>query len=422
MMQRLLCAWIFGCCLSSPAFAQTNKLIKDLESKRETLQQQMAETETLLATTKRDVGSQLNNLALLTGQMEERQRYLSLLAEGLQAIDNEIIRLNQHLNQLENELNDKRQNYAASLKFMRKTRSIEDKLLFIFSAKTLEQSYRRMRYIREYANYQQKQGQEIMRKQEETRLKQTELQQVRTTQDSLLKEQQAEQKKLETQEKQQRTLIANLQKRQRNLQNEIARKRREADQLNKRIDRLIAEELERSRREAEATAKAKSKNKNSDKAKNAPVEAYNPNTSVDRKLSDNFAANQGKLPVPITGPYVITGHYGQYSVEGLKNVRLDNKGMNLRGKPGAQARAIFQGKVAAVFKLNGLFNILIRHGAYISVYCNLSSATVKSGDNVETGQPLGPVYSDPARSGRTELHFQLRKEKQKLNPEIWLGQ
>lgn len=55
---------------------------------------------------------------------------------------------------------------------------------------------------------------------------------------------------------------------------------------------------------------------------------------------------------------------------------------------------IFNGKVAAVFKLNGLFNILIRHGAYISVYCNLSSASVKQGDMVTTKQAIGQVFSD----------------------------
>ncbi len=101
-------------------------------------------------------------------------------------------------------------------------------------------------------------------------------------------------------------------------------------------------------------------------------------------------------------------------------IKLDNKGIDIQGKPGAQACAIFNGKVAAVFQLNGLFNILIRHGDYISVYCNLSSASVKSGDNVTTRQNLGQIFSDASDNGRTVLHFQLRREKEKLNPEPWL--
>ena len=104
-----------------------------------------------------------------------------------------------------------------------------------------------------------------------------------------------------------------------------------------------------------------------------------------------------------------------------QKVKLDNKGIDIQGKPGAQARAIFDGKVAAVFQLNGLFNILIRHGNYISVYCNLASASVKTGDTVTTRQALGQVFSDGADNGRTVLHFQLRKEKEKLNPEPWLN-
>ena len=125
--------------------------------------------------------------------------------------------------------------------------------------------------------------------------------------------------------------------------------------------------------------------------------------------------------MPITGPYIITSHYGAYAVEGLRNVKLDNKGIDIQGRPGAQARAIFDGKVAAVFQLNGLFNVLIRHGSYISVYCNLSSASVKTGENVTTKQTIGHVFSDGSDDGRTVLHFQLRHEKEKLNPESWIN-
>lgn len=182
----------------------------------------------------------------------------------------------------------------------------------------------------------------------------------------------------------------------------------------------------RARREAAARKKAESKEGKSSSAsrgttkKAAPLEAYSM-SKADRELSGNFAGNRGKLPMPISGPYIITSHYGQYAVEGLRNVKLDNKGIDIQGKPGAQARAIFDGKVAAVFQLNGLFNVLIRHGNYISVYCNLSSASVKSGDTVKTKQAIGQVFSDATDNGRTVLHFQLRKEKEKLNPEPWLN-
>ncbi len=248
----------------------------------------------------------------------------------------------------------------------------------------------------------------------------------------MLKEREGEKVKLEAQEKEKRILVANLQKKQRGLQNEINKKRREANQLNARIDKLIAEEIERARKRAqeearrEEAARRKAQGKEGQsagtgaKTKSKPLEVYTM-SKADRELSGNFAANRGKLPMPISGAYIITSHYGQYAVEGLRNVKLDNKGIDIQGKPGAQARAIFDGKVAAVFQLNGLFNVLIRHGNYISVYCNLSSASVKSGDTVKTKQHIGEVFSDGTDNGRTVLHFQLRREKEKLNPEPWLN-
>ena len=123
--------------------------------------------------------------------------------------------------------------------------------------------------------------------------------------------------------------------------------------------------------------------------------------------------------MPITGPYVIVGRYGQYAVDGLKNVRLDNKGIDIKGQAGAKARAIFDGEVSAIFKYNGLSNVLIRHGNYISVYCNLSTVTVSKGAKVTTKSEIGTIHQDA--SGSAVLHFQLRKETAKLNPEKWLG-
>lgn len=418
----------------SPLLAQSNKLIKELESKRGALQKQIAESETLLITTKKDVGSQLNGLAALTGQIEERKRYILTINNDVESIERELSSLERQLTRLQRDLRDKKKKYESSVQYLYKNRSIEEKLMFIFSAKSLAQTYRRMRYVREYATYQRLQGEEVLKKQEQVNRKKTELQQVKVAKEGLLKEREEEKVKLEAQEKEQKLLVANLKKKQRGLQNELNKKRREANQLNARIDRLIAEEIEKARKRAaeearrEAAARKKAGEKNEKtatastpaKPKAQPLETYSM-SKVDRELSGNFANNRGKLPMPITGAYIITSHYGQYSVEGLRNVKLDNKGIDIQGKPGAQARAIFNGKVAAVFKLNGLFNILVRHGNYISVYCNLSSASVKQGDDVTTKQTLGRIFSDGADNGRTVLHFQLRKEKEKLNPEPWLN-
>lgn len=137
-------------------------------------------------------------------------------------------------------------------------------------------------------------------------------------------------------------------------------------------------------------------------------------SSEDRRLSSNFESNRGRLPMPITGAYKIVSHFGQYNVEGLKNVTLDNKGINIQGSSGALARSIFDGEVSAVMSFNGSMIVMVRHGSYISVYCNLRSVSVRKGQKVSTRQALGTVGADKI------LQFQLRKETAKLNPEAWV--
>ena len=432
MMKRFLVGVVCCLWLAVRLSAQSNQLIRELESKRGALQKQIAESESILQNTKKDVGSQLNGLAVLTGQIEERKRYILAINNDMEAIQRELASLGRQLNRLERELKDKKEKYEASVQYLYKNRSIEEKLMFIFSAKDLSQTYRRLRYVREYATYQRLQGEEILKKQEQIRKKQAERRQVMAAKENLLKEREEEKVKLEAQEKERRTMVADLQRKQKGLQNEINKKRKEANRLNARIDKLIAEEIERARkraeeearREAAARKKAAAKDRSMAAAGKAvaskPLETFSM-SKADRELSGDFASNRGRLPMPISGPYVIVSHYGQYAVPGLRNVKLDNKGMDIQGKAGAQARAIFNGKVVAVFQLNGLFNILIRHGSYISVYCNLSTASVKSGDTVKTKQPIGQVFSDGTDNGRTVLHFQLRREKEKLNPELWLN-
>ena len=446
-MKRILFILLLVC-VPLLMMAQSNKRIKELELKRSDLQKQIAETEELLKTTNKSVGSQLNGLNALTGQIAERHRYIENINADLIAVDSELVYIDRQLDSLNIGLEEKKRRYEASLKYLYKNHSIQEKLMFIFSAESLSQTYNRLRYVREYATYQRLQGNEIIRKQEQISLKQAELDSVRNEKIHLLAERAQEKRKLEVQEQQAQQVIKDLRSKQKGLQDEINKKRREANQLNNQIDKLIAIEIENARKRAEEEARkeaeARKKTEAEAKAKAAenktasapatakpaapaakPATAAKPEvysmSKADRELSSDFAANRGKLPMPITTSYIIVSHYGQYNVAGLRNVTLDNKGIDIQGKPGAQARAIFNGKVAAVFQLNGLFNVLVRHGSYISVYWNLAKSDVKQGDNVSTKQVLGTVYSDASDNNRTVLHFQLRKEKDKLNPEVWLN-
>ena len=423
----LLC---LTCLFLLDASAQTTKKIQELENQRNELQQQIAASETLLRSTKKDVKSQLDNLALINGQIEDRKKYIRSIENDVQSLNNEINTLQRQLRGLQRELKDKKDKYGASVQYMYRNKSIQEKLMFIFSAENLSQTYRRLRYVREYADYQRLQAIEIERKQKQVEAKKAELETTRSAKEKLLQEGEAEKKKLEKQEKDKQTILNGLKRKQRNIQNEINKKRRSANRLNAQIDRLIEQEIEKARKRAEEEARKKAKEeaakkgtKPIDKSKvvenpavKGTVDKFRMNTE-DRKLSGTFEKNKGILPMPITGPYVIVGRYGQYAV--TKNVRLDNKGIDIRGKAGAKARAIFDGEVSAIFKYNGLNNVLVRHGNYISVYCNLSTVVVTKGAKVTTRQEIGTVHADA--SGNPILHFQLRKETTKLNPEVWLG-
>ena len=254
-MRYFLIAIILLLGTSTTLLAQSNKLIKELESKRGALQKQIAETESLLKTTKKDVGSQLNGLAALSGQIEERKRYINSINKDVDAIGDELYKLERQLGVLRKDLADKKKKYESSVQYLYKNKSIEEKLMFIFSADNLTKMYRRLRYVREYATYQRLQGEEILKKQEQINRKRAELQQVKAAKESLLKERESEKAKLEVQEKEKRTLVANLKKKQQGLQSEIRRKKTEANRLNARIDRLIAEEIEKARKRAEEEAR-----------------------------------------------------------------------------------------------------------------------------------------------------------------------
>ena len=191
-------------------------------------------------------------------------------------------------------------------------------------------------------------------------------------------------------------------------QRENAAQRERAEQAAREAEaaRLAAE------RKAEADAK-RSKKEIAEVKENAHEALTVP--SADRALSGAFEQNRGRLPMPITGSYRVVSHFGQYNVEGLKGVTLDNKGINILGSPGAQARSIYNGEVSAVFGFSGSMVVMVRHGSYISVYCNLSSVCVSRGQKVSTRQALGTVGRDHI------LQFQLRHNMAKLNPESWIG-
>lgn len=450
---RFLAVLLAMLCASFTLTAQTNKKIKKLQSERTTLEKQISESEKMLKTTKKDVASQLNNLMVISSQITKQQNYVQSVHNEVSALQGDITELQKQLTALEKDLADCKQKYRRAVTQLNRNRLGQSKWKFILSANSFRQMSRRMRYITEYSKYQRAQGEIIRQKEDTIKAKRAELLATKQEKNALLQEGKEQQARLEQQKQDRQKVVNSLNAKQKQLQNTIAQNKKRQKQLDARIDKLIQEEIaaaERRRKEAEARRRAEAERKRKEEERRAAAankkaaagkkpSASNKKTSTkptkpaertatprfyeednaDRALNGSFQANKGRLPMPITGSYFISAHYGQYNVEGLRGVQLDNKGINITGQPGAQARSVFAGEVTAIFSLGGMHNVIVRHGSYMSVYCNLASCAVKRGQKVMARQVLGRVAADA--SGNCTLHFQLRREREKLNPEPWLG-
>ena len=450
---RFLAVLLAMLCASLTLTAQTNKKIKKLQSERTTLEKQISESEKMLKTTKKDVASQLNNLMVISSQITKQQNYVQSVHSEVSALQVDITALQKQLAVLEKDLADCKQKYRRAVTQLNRNRLGQSKWKFILSANSFRQMSRRMRYITEYSKYQRAQGEIIRQKEDTIKAKRAELVATKQEKDALLQEGKEQQARLEQQKQDRQKVVNSLNAKQKQLQNTIAQNKKRQKQLDARIDKLIQEEIaaaERRRKEAKARRRAEAERKRKEEERRAAAankksaagnksSASNKKTSTkpskpaertatprfyeednaDRAVNGSFQANKGRLPMPITGSYFISAHYGQYNVEGLRGVQLDNKGINITGHPGAQARSVFAGEVTAIFSLGGMHNVIVRHGSYMSVYCNLASCAVKRGQKVTARQVLGRVAADA--SGNCTLHFQLRREREKLNPEPWLG-
>ena len=195
-MKRLLCL-ILTSCLISLTYGQTNSKVKEMESQRSKLEQEISESEKLLSTTQKDVDGQLQALSALTAQIKKQQQLVNRLDADIRATDREIKSIQDQLITLQRELDRRREHYAHALRLMATKNSFENRLMFLLSADSFNQMVRRMRYLREYSTFQQKQGEELMAKQQELANKRTELEHTRKAKQALLAKRVEEKKELE---------------------------------------------------------------------------------------------------------------------------------------------------------------------------------------------------------------------------------
>ncbi len=381
--------------------------IEEMRRKAGNIQKQITAKEKILRSSQKDVRSKMQNIELLNAQIKERKELIAILNKELKTINDSIKRIDADISENEKSIKTTKKEYSLALQRHQRYGSLQNKLLFIVSAKDFDTMLRRYRYTREYMDAHRALGIKLKRQVEELEIKRAKADTVRSTKKIALKEHEEQQSNLQSLEKEQRKLVGELQRQSSKVKKELEKQRKQLASLNKEIERIIEQELE---------AQRKREQQNSQKESKEQVARENEGV---KKMSGSFLQNKGKLPVPITGPYHLVSGFGkQKGVIGKGNVQIDNGGIVIQGEKGAKARCIFDGKVTAVFRNDDWAFVLVRHGNYLSVYCQLDKINVKSGDKVKAGDILGEIAEDA--SGHTRLLFQLRQEKQKLNPTQWI--
>ena len=408
------------------AFPQNSKKVKALQKQKADLQNTLKKSKAELTKTKQQVKAGQQNIHFIGVQLNNRLDQIVGLEKEIGELDSLAIQL------------------QGRMRYARTQKGHTSSLIFILSANDVKEMFRRSRFAKEYVTFQQNLGEMILKKQSELLEEQNKLLDAKSKKSSLVREVMLQRKDLGAQQVLQKKKVEGLKKQESGLAGKIAEQQKQLNALDKKIDALIAYEIEQARKAAEAAARKKAAQeaarkkaaeeaarKKAGKSAGKSTPAFKSTsrptplkpdtwlTAEDRQLNGTFEQNRGRLPVPITGQYMIGNRFGTYNVPGLKNVQLENKGTNYVGRSGARARSIFTGVVSAVFQFGGSRNVLIRHGSYISVYCNLSSVTVSKGQKVNTKDIIGTVADDG--TGKCVLHFQLRKETAKLNPESWIG-
>ena len=391
-IKRYILILIFAALALLPAFGADS--VKDLQNKQKKLQQEIEQTNKMLNQTKKDEKATLNKLQLL-GKNIQNQKQL------IRTLDNEIVALNEQMNELsmtrdslQKILEGYKNDYATMVRQSHFARVQQSPLLFLLSSDSFQQLARRARYLQEFAHYRQQQVRRIENTQAEIDIQNDLLQANKNDKQTALSSRKREQENLKRDERKQQNMLNQLKSKEKDLTKQINQKQKKVNELNKKIDEMI-------RKQAEKASKTTL-------------------TKEQQLIAGGFEANKGRLPWPVEKG-MISGHFGKQQHPVYAQVIMDNKGIYLQTVAGAKARAVYKGEVTSCFMVGGTYAVIVQHGNYRTVYSNLSQLNVKQGDMVETKQTVGTIFTDPEQDQKTELYFQVYKDRDIQNPELWIA-
>jgi septal ring factor EnvC (AmiA/AmiB activator) len=377
---------------------------KELESKRQEYLRQIKQIETLLFQGKKEQKSIVSMVEDLNYKVNVRRNLISITNQQANLLTREINTNQNTISKLRDRLTLLKEEYAAMIVKSYKSKSEQSKVMFLLSSSNFQQAYKRLKYIKQYADYQKKQGEEIKAKTIELQALNQNLLKQKQDKEALIKENRKAKNKLEQELKQQEVLVASIKKDLNKYTSQIRVKQQEVDKIDKQIEKII--------RDAMAASNVKA-----GKSKSSTTFALTPE---DRKLAASFTANKGKLPWPVEHGLVKV-RYGIQKSPIDKSVPIKSNGVRIVTNKGEKVRAVFDGVVHSIFiPKNGNNAVLIQHGNYFTVYKNLSKILVKKGDRVTTKQPIGEVLTNKA-SGEALLQFSIFKNGSTQNPAYWIN-
>ncbi len=418
-MRRFLYILIFALLLVNNDVVAQKRTTKSIRKQQQATQQEIKETNKKIKSNTAETRKSLNRLNLIEAEITAHEKTITNIGHELDSINRKLNLLRDSIKRTETEISKLKEDYSKAVSNIQARSSSFERMLFIFSASDFNQAYRRMRYMRQFSVWREKQTEEIKKAQSRLRAQHTTVAAYHKQRSSALAKQNNERIGLIKKRKQQSKEIASLKKEGKALQKILAEKQRKAKELDEALNKLIAEEERKAAERAKQT-KSDDKRRETDPQKKDSKSQYSMSDS-ERVLSGSFENNKGKLLFPVSGSYKVVRPFGRQKHPELKYVQTENNGIDIETQPGAKARAVFDGKVSAVFRQDG-FNtiVMVRHGNYLTIYVNLSEIYVSTGDAVKANQPIGKIFSDPDDNNRTILHFEVRKEREKLNPQEWV--
>ena len=383
---------------------QTSKQQKELEAQRIRLKKEIKQINTILFKNSKTRKNALTEVEDLQVKLNVRSELIKVTNQQANLLTSKIRINEKNISVQRKELEDLKSEYANLIRKSYESKSLQNRLMFLFSSENFLQAYKRLRYLKQYVRYRRKQGKAISKK---TKLLQ-QLNQMLSNEKAdkilLIEENRIVQKEIEKEKKEQNILIKNLERKQKKLASQISKKEKQQRAIDREINRLIREAI------AASNSRAGKKGKKTFQL-----------TPEAKLLADNFISNKGRLPWPLEKGIVVQG-FGRQRHPVVKTTIIQSNGVVIATEPLAQVRAVFEGEVMSVIVIKGSNpSVLIRHGNFITLYTNLAKLYVKKGEKVNAKQAIGEVFTNQ-QTGKTQLQFGIFNNVKALNPKDWVYQ